>query len=144
MSGQVWKLSSAIFVGQWPFEIFTPIGSHVNENKRSMGLAILLVACAWPLALTIQLSFMLNGHVAEVKYLVFKVQVYLYSSVSLQDQNPIMTLNTKRAKGLYTCVQLSPTSKFLSAFLYGHLFSSYRPFRDIISAPKDHKMTFEH
>ncbi len=50
---------------------------------------------------------MLNGHVAEVKYL-FKVQGYLYLSVSLHDQNPIMTLNTKRSKVPHTHVYSYP------------------------------------
>ncbi len=46
--------------------------------------------CLWSLTTCpdIQLRFMLNGHVAEGKYLVFKVQIYLYSSLPLLDQNP--------------------------------------------------------
>ncbi len=50
-----------------------------------MGLVTLLVVLTT--SPDIQISFMNNGHVAEVKYiLLFTVQVYLYSSV-LHNQN---------------------------------------------------------
>ena len=41
-------------------------------------VALLVVLTTGP---GIQLSFMPNGHAADGKYLVFKVQVYLYSSM---------------------------------------------------------------
>ncbi len=58
----------------------------------------------------IQISLMSHGHVAEVKYLVFKVQVYLYSSVSLHDQNPIMIMKTKRS--MYPIYMFTATPDF--------------------------------
>ncbi len=52
--------------------------------------------------------------------LFLKVQTYLYSSVSLHDQNPQMTLNTKRSK----------VPNIQTRFVYGQVFSSCRSFWD--------------
>ncbi len=47
-----------------------------------------LSLCLWYLTTypDIQLSLMLNGHVAKVKYFVSQVKVHLYSSLSLYDK----------------------------------------------------------
>ncbi len=80
---------------------------------------------------------MSNAHVAEVKHLLFKVQVYLYSSVSLHDQNPKMILNTKR----YPIYMFTPTPDFQISLLFSTdiCFRVIGPFET--SAPNDPKMT---
>ncbi len=111
--------------GYYPYTCYT--GTYKHICTRGPWALPLRLWCLATCPDNIQLRFMLNGHVAEVKYLVFKVQVYLYSAASLHDQNPKMTLNTKHAKRSisdkgtpYTCLQLLPTSKFHSAFLYSY------------------------
>ncbi len=95
------------------------IRSNVN-NKRPTALSF----CLW--CLTIFPQIQLSSMFADV---LFEVQIYSYLFCYTARSKLQNDLKQWKVKGTpYTCLQLLLSYKFLSAFLYGHLFSSYRLF----------------
>ncbi len=110
------------------------IGSF-PQNLAWIRAAIFENRCPWALSLglwclttcpDIQLSFILNWHVAEVKYLVYQGASLFIFICSCTIKTHKKDLELYKVKGTpYTCLQLPPTSTFHSAFPYGQLFSNY-------------------
>ncbi len=91
-----------------------------------------LVVCLWCLTTCpdIQLSSMPIGHVAEVKYLLFRCKVIYIHLFHCTIKTPKRHWTLKCQRYPICMLTVPQSSKFHSAFLYEQMFSSYRLFWD--------------